>query len=145
MSKRYPKEEYNIREVKGNNFYKIMIVNTALTGYVYKKDFSWSLILDIDIKDVTGPYKMPTEPEAIILNLFEDTLAEIIKANCSSQYVGRITTNGHRELYFHIDTPKAVHEALQKFMNTDLNSHEFSYDIIKDEDWNTTEFFYTNI
>lgn len=141
MNQKYPVEEYNVREAKGENFYRIMIVNTALEGYRYKKDFPWSLVFDIDIKDVTQPYKLPTESEAIILNLFEDTLTEIVKGNCSCQYVGRITDDGQRNLYFHIDAPQAVHDALQKFMGSELNSHEFSYNITKDEAWETTNFF----
>lgn len=145
MRERYPKDEYSIREVKGNTYYKIMIVNTALTRYGYKKDFPWSLVLDIDIKDIIKSHKTLTQSDAITLNIFEDTLSEIIKANCSSQYVGRVTYNGHRELYFHIDTPKAVDEALQKLINTDRKSHEFTYDISKDEEWNTTVFFYNDI
>ena len=142
MSDKFPIEEYNIREAKGDNFYKIMLVNTALTDYRYKKEFPWSLIIEIDIKDLTQSFKLPTESEGIILNLFEDTLTEIIKGKCQCQYVGRVTENGHRNLYYHIDVPKEVHEALLEFISTGLNSHEFDYKISKDEEWNNTSFFY---
>lgn len=145
MSEKYPQEEYNIREAKGADFYKVMIVNTALSNYLYKDEFPWLLVIDIDVKDMQQPYKMPTESESIILNLFEETLSGIIKAHCSSQYVGRVTDNGRRELYYHIDTPRSVHEALQKFMNTGLSSHEFSYDIIRDDNWDKTDFFFVGL
>ena len=142
MSEKYPIEEYNIREAKGDGYYKIMVVNTALAEYRYKKDFPWSLIVEVDIKDQTQLYKLPTESEGIILNFFEDTITEIIKGKCSSQYVGRITDNGHRTFYYHIDNPKVVHEALQKFISSGLNSHEFEYNILKDEDWVTSKIFF---
>jgi hypothetical protein len=142
MSDKYPIEEFNIREAKGKDFYKIMVVNTALTEYRFKNDFPWCLIVEVDIKDQTQLYKLPTESEGIILNFFEDTLSEIIKGNCSSLYVGRITDNGHRSLYYHIDSPKDVHEALQKFISSGLHSHEFEYNITKDEQWNSTKIFF---
>lgn len=142
MSVKFPNEEFNLREAKGEDFYRIMIVNTALEGYQFKRDFPWSLVFDVDIKDITQEYKLPTESEAIILNLLEDTLIEIIKGNCSCQYVGRITDNGHRYLYFHIDAPELIHDALQKFIASELNSHEFSYEMTKDEEWRTTNIFF---
>ncbi len=142
MNEKYPIEEYNIREAKGKDFYKVMVVNTALVGYQYKKDFPWSLIIDVDIKDPSQHFKLPTETESIILNLFEDTLTDIIKGSCSCQYVGRITDNGCRSLYYHIENPKAVHEALQNFITSGLSSHEFEYNISKDEEWKTSEFFF---
>lgn len=48
-----------------------MLVNTSLIDYKYKKEFPWSLIIEIDIKGLTQSYKLPTESEGIILNLFE--------------------------------------------------------------------------
>lgn len=142
MSNKYPQESFNLREAKGEDHYKIMMVNDALKHYEFKNEFPWFLRIEVDMKDVTKPFNMPTEHEAEILNLFEDTITSLLMNTVPYQFIGRITDNGHRELYFYVESPQEIHEKLQDLIEQGNPIREFDYTMSEDEHWENVEIFF---
>ena len=138
----YPEEKFATREAKGDNFYKIMIVNTSLDDYAYKEIFPWSLWIGIDVNETSGPFSMPTDKESSVLNALEDLIESILKKHCQCHFVGRITHSGQRDVYFYIDSPGKIHEELQKLIESKLSLREFQYVIEEDKEWKQVDMFY---
>lgn len=142
MNKQNPEEIFNIRESKGEDFYKIMIVNEALKNFEHKRDFPWLLLITIDIEDAVEPYKLPTDTEAEILNSMEDNFTFIIGNVVKYQYVGRITDNGERQLYYYVEDPKQIHMTLNDHIEGGAYIREFQYDISQDPNWEKVSQFF---
>lgn len=138
----FPKELFATREAKGEDYYKIMIVNTSLKDYQYKECFPWSLWLSIDLQDKVAPYGMPSVAEGDVLNKLEDVFEKIVQNNSRHHYVGRITHNGNRDIYFYLDNPDDVHKELQKLIESNMSLREFQYVIEEDPTWNQVDIFY---
>lgn len=142
MSKQNPVESFNIREAKGNDFYRIMVVNEALKGFKNKNLFPWLLLITIDMKDTTGDYNLPTANEAEVLNSFEDDLTSLIMNTVSYQFIGRITDDGKRELYYYVEAPQEIHSHLNHVIETINYKREFQYEILEDPNWVNVDFFF---
>jgi predicted transcriptional regulator len=142
MTNKFPQESFNLREARGEDFCKVMMVNEALKGYEFKNEFSWFLHFDIDMKEVKQPFKLPTEKEAEILNSLEDRITSIIQDTVPYQFIGRITDNGHRELYFYVESPKEIHKKLSDLIEQGNPVREFEYSIAEDESWEKVDFFF---
>ncbi|HEY5750635.1 MAG TPA: DUF695 domain-containing protein [Chryseolinea sp.] len=142
MNEKFPKDGFNLRESKGPDFYSVMIVNEALKGYQYKGDFPWFLYFDIEIKETTEKFALPSDEEAKVLNYLEDKISDIIKATVSSHFIGRITENGHRELFFYVESPEEIHERLQELVTDEHQVREWEYSIEEDPEWSNVEFFF---
>lgn len=142
MNTQDPKESFNIREAKGEDFYKIMIVNESLKDFKEKKKFPWFLLITIDLVDVIEPFSLPTDKEAEILNLVEDNFTSLINRIVPYQYIGRITDNGKRELYYYVETPQDIHEKLNELIEQNTYTREFQYDISQDTGWENVSYFF---
>lgn len=142
MSKQNPVESFNIREAKGNDFYRIMVVNEALKGFKNKNLFPWLLFITIDMENTTGDYNLPTENEAEVLNAFEDDLTSLITNTVSYQFIGRITDDGKRELYYYVESPQEIHSRLNHIIETNNYKREFQYEILEDTNWAKVDFFF---
>ena len=138
----FPKEEFATREAVGDNYYKIMIVNVSLKDYQHKDLFPWSLWLGVEVEEKSGPFKMPTEEESTVLNTFEDFIESILKKHSKYHFIGRITHNGNRDIYYYIDDPKLVHKELQNLIKTKSSMRDFQYVIERDDDWKQVSMFY---
>lgn len=142
MTDRFPQESFNLREAKGEDYYKVMMVNEALKGYEFKNEFPWFLYLDIDLKEVTKPFNLPTEREAEILNILEDRITSAIQNAVPYQFIGRMTSNGHRGLYFYVQSPQQVNEKLRDLIEQGNPVREFEYSIAEDAEWENVDFFF---
>ncbi len=137
----FPEPVLAIRESKNDDGYKIMVVNTSLKDYEYKNLFSWSLWINIDIQNKIE-FGLPTKNENEILNEIEEKLKSILKNNSLFHFIGRITHNGNRDIYFYLDNPILVHKELEDLTYSDSLPREFEYVIEEDRDWSFSEIFY---
>lgn len=142
MKEKFPKERFNLREAKGEDYYRIMMVNEALKGFQYKQEFPWLLYFDIELKEITQPFLLPTNRESKVLNNLEDKFTSLIKATIPYQFIGRTTDNGHRELFFYISSPEQIHKTLQNLIQNSKHVRLWEYSIDKDVDWNRVDFFF---
>lgn len=142
MNKKFPKERFNLREAKGDNYYRIMMVNESLKGFQYKQEFPWLLHFDIELKETTKPFLLRTKRESKVLNNLEDRITSLIKATIPYQFIGRITDTGHRELFFYIHSPEEVHKNLQILIRDNKEVRPWKYSIDKDADWKSVDFFF---
>jgi hypothetical protein len=142
MNKQKPEESFNIREAKGDDFYKIMVVNEALKNYKDKSHFPWFLLITLDMKNTLEPYNLPNEEESKILNVIEDNLTSLINELVPYQYIGRITDNGKRELYYYLESPQEIHEKLNILIEKDDYLRDFEYEISQDPNWENVFYFF---
>ncbi len=140
--KQNPQEAFNIREAKGEDYYKIMVVNESLKNFKGKNQYPWFLLINIDILEAVEPYGLPTDEEAVVLNKVEDELTSLISSTIDYQFIGRITDNGQRELYYYLKEPKGIHNALEKLIESGQYLREFEYSMSEDEEWENVEFFF---
>ena len=142
MKNKFPEESFNIREAKGEDYHRVMMVNESLKEYEFKNEYPWYLYFDIDMKEVTKPFNLPTKGEAEILNTLEDRITTLIKETVPYQFIGRTTDNGHRELYFYVQSPKEVHAKLNDLIKQGNPVREFEYSMSEDEKWENVNFFF---
>jgi hypothetical protein len=140
MNERHPEDECALREGMIEGMYAIMTVNHALKNYRFKDEFPWHLWVDIDIEN-TGEDGLPDRAEAEILNGFEDELHRKLKEVCDILYIGRMTWNSRRELFYYLDDPEAAHETLQAAIAGEPE-REFQYEMSKDSVWERVSFMY---
>ncbi|KPH14070.1 DUF695 domain-containing protein [Chryseobacterium sp. ERMR1:04] len=100
------------------------------------------MLITIDLVDVIEPFSLPTDKEAEILNLVEDNFTSLINRIVPYQYIGRITDNGKRELYYYVETPQDIHEKLNELIEQNTYTREFQYDISQDTGWENVSYFF---
>ena len=135
-------EKFTIREAKGNDHYIIMIVNETLKFFNDKSSIPWFLFISVDIKDKTGRYELPTSQEAKVLDSIQNKFNELIGSTTVFKYVGRITGDGKRELYYYIENPEEINAKLTEIIQNRDYVREFEYSIIKDTEWKRVSFFF---
>ena len=118
-----------------------MVVNTSLKDYKYKNLFPWSLWVNINILNKVE-FGLPTKDENEILNEIEENLKAILKNSCLFHFIGRITHDGNRDIYFYLDNPILAHKELEDLTHSDSLPREFEYVIEQDKDWSFSEIFY---
>jgi Family of unknown function (DUF695) len=69
-------------------------------------------------------------------------VAAIILDTVPYQFIGRITDNGRRELFFYMESPTEIHEKLRDFIDQGNPIREFEYSILEDENWDRVSFFF---
>ena len=75
--------------------------------------------------------RFPRETEFLSLSQWEDSLIAAIEDECQFVWVGHVTWNGFREVFFHIDQPERVSASLGKLSHT----RPFAFEIDFDEEW----------
>jgi hypothetical protein len=143
-AKKFPQALYNIIESKQNRPYKVMVVNTALQNYFYKKEFPWYLWINIKTKDNFDSQLIDKE-EAELLNKIEDDLTWCFSRldNTFVHYIGRVTEDGSRMLYYHTNDPRKIDEFLKNKINSGDYTRAFEYYIKYDEEWKEVDFFFS--
>lgn len=137
-----PEELFNLREAKREDYYSVMIVNEALKNYEHKNLFPWLLFIEIYIKEKTEQYELPTDEEAVILNIMEDKFTDLIKSCIPYQYIGRVTNSGTRKVYYYLQDPEKVHERMTALIEEGTYERAFEYSISNDPDWEKAYFFF---
>jgi hypothetical protein len=143
MNNKFPKEKFNLRESKGDDYYKIVMVNASLKGYQYKQEFPWLLSFDIELKESTPPFFLPNRREAKVLNTLEDKFTSVIKSVVPYHFIGRTTDQGHRKLFFYVQSPEELHNRLKELVVSSENSiREWEYTVREDPNWDNVDFFF---
>jgi hypothetical protein len=136
------KNSFCLKEAKGDDYHYIMIVDSSLKNFKNKSLFSWLLLITIDLKDKTEPYKLPTNQEAKVLDWVEDHFTKLIGSTTTYQYVGKITGDGIRKLYYYVEDPEKIHQKLTDIIQNGDYVRDFEYSITKDIEWNEVNFFF---
>jgi hypothetical protein len=99
-----------------------------------KERYPWLLTIQID-SEGESQLGLVSDDEAEVLNLLEDFFEEKLSTLTEMFFVGRITWNRTRSLYYYIEDPKPVAGQLEKLIQTGQYAREFEYRIEKDPDW----------
>lgn len=140
MSERYPGDEFAIREGVIEGLPAVMVVNHALKNFALKGEFPCHLWVDVEIEDA-GEVGLPDGAEAQVLNELEDELHGRLKEACVVLFVGRMSWNSRRELFYYLNDPEAAHQTLQAII-ADEPKREFQYEMSKDSEWERVNFMY---
>ena len=136
------KEKYTLRVAEGEDYYRTMMVNETLKNFNKKHLYVWFLYISIDIKDKTEKFNLPTNDEALILNSIEDNFETLINSTVSYKYIGRITNNGKRDIYYYIAEPKEIYKELIQIIESGTYIREFEFSISEDPCWEEVNFFF---
>ena len=140
MSERHPEDKFAIREGMLEGLPAVMIVNDALKNHSLKGEFPWHLWIEIEIENA-GEVGLPDGAEAEVLNELEDEIHGRLKEACDVLFVGRMTWNSRRELFFYLDDPEAAHQTLQAIIAGEP-VREFEYEMREDSGWEKVGFMY---
>ncbi|MEO7314395.1 MAG: DUF695 domain-containing protein [Ginsengibacter sp.] len=69
-----------------------------------------------------------------LLGEMEDKLVRKIQSKYNSVYVGRLTSNGSRDLYFYVEDTPLYEKVIEEVMNA-YPQYKFDFGTKKDEDW----------
>lgn len=78
---------------------------------------------------------LSSQKESEILGKIEDSLVEKINSKHNSIYVGRLTSNGDRDLYFYFADTTHYEKTISEAM-VDFPKYEFEFGTKEDKDWN---------
>ena len=109
-----PPENWCIQKVADQDGNDVFITtNLGYKNYAHKTDFPWCLAVNITTVH-KYPNEHPTHEEAPILNATEDIITNALQQVGATKFVGRVTVNGYRELYYFVADQEKANAALTK-------------------------------
>jgi len=111
----------------------IGIFNEELRDFSSKDKFPWLLNVHTRFSE-TFASGFPKESEFASLNEWEDLLIDTVEGQCQFAWVGHVTWNGFREVFFHVDEPERVSAALKQLASQE-RSRSFVFGIELDRQW----------
>ena len=142
MKKDSQKEKHTLRVAEGDGYYRTMMVNETLENFNDKGFYPWLLYISIDIEEKTEKFDLPTNDEAVILNSMEDNFDALIGATVPYKYIGRITNNGKRDIYYYVTEPQKIYKELNSIIESGNYIREFEFSISEDPNWEEVSFFF---
>jgi len=110
-----------------------ILVNLAFRDFQNKRSFPWLVQVNL----TTGAQNkkgQPTKAEADVLNTVEDAITGELMDAVPTQFIGRATVRGSRELvYFTANAEKA--NAALTALAKQKSPRPWEYRIVKDPDW----------
>ncbi|WP_299758778.1 DUF695 domain-containing protein [uncultured Pontibacter sp.] len=92
-------------------------------------------LLEVSVKIVDPrPDGLSSLQETIVLQSLEDDLEEALRTSCKATYAGRLTSNGHRKVYFYVGEANGYADHIQHVMKN-YSGHNYSFKMVKDADW----------
>ncbi|MCX2740552.1 DUF695 domain-containing protein [Pontibacter anaerobius] len=93
-------------------------------------------LLQVAVKIVDPrPDGLSSLQETIVLQSLEDDLEEELRTSCQATYAGRLTSNGHRKVYFYMGEPNGYADHVQQVMKK-YSGHDYTHKLVKDAAWN---------
>lgn len=111
------------------------ILDESSKNYAGKSSLPWYVEIIIFIRDPDSDGQ-PFKGEEMVLNHFEDEIEKIIQESTNVKFIGRVTWNGYRNLYYYVQDGKKVNQSLSKILEGENEVRPFQYKIEKDENWN---------
>lgn len=130
----YPGEHFTIFRLEMPEGLAFATINQAYDHYPNKLLFPWctQLILAINNKNSIGH---PTNREARQLNDLEDKIARFLKKRHQVHYIGRVTRNGFRDLFYYLDQPMFDHAETEQFLESIKAERGVYFKLERDENW----------
>jgi hypothetical protein len=121
---------------------QLMQINPQFKSFDKKEQFPYTLVIQLEIvsKDKLGLPKGKEEIE--ILDTMEDDIEKDIKSNSKSYFLGRMTFDGFRYIYYQIDNDEKVMAVLMKIDTDKPIVRRFYTSVSKDPLWEkVTKYF----
>jgi hypothetical protein len=111
----------------------IGIFNENARQFPEKQKLPWLVSVSSHFSDMF-PNRLPKETEFPSLSQWEDSLIATIENKSQFVWIGHVTWNGFREVFFHIDEPEHVSRSLGK-LSGGTHTRPFTFEIDFDEEW----------
>lgn len=118
----------------------IGIFNKNVAQFSPKEKLPWLLSASSHFSEMF-PNKFPRETEFASLSHWEDSLINAVESESQFIWVGHVTWNGFREVFFHIDQPERVSTSLTKLAG-EPNIRAFTFEIDLDEQWKKVSVYF---
>lgn len=126
-------------EVEDGGFL-IAIVNADLLEWDSKASHPWICLLDFKFDDQATEGPSPVEKFAN-LDEIEAELLKTLKDTEGHLYIGHISSNGSRRIYFACQDFRKISKVLYQAQENHSDQFEVSYEIYKDKYWQSFERF----
>lgn len=112
----YPATNFGILQFDVDNEMAIASINIGYNNYPNKEFFPWcaQILFEILDKNENGH---PTAEEAEVLNELEDKVEAFLKENHVVHFIGRLTRNGFRDIFYYLDNPDFDQSRTKKFFD----------------------------
>lgn len=138
-----PEEGFTIIQYSDKGLPGFGAINFNLKGFGNKEFFGWFCSLIIQYDNVR-PDGLPVEEEMTATRDFEEKVCEMITGNDKRHpnvlFLGDLTWNGTRQMMWRVSDPEPVHALLGNIINRGDYPRHFSYEIVKDPEWEQTAF-----
>lgn len=136
----FPKDNFSILKLEVDNSLALASINQAYNKYPNKKFFPWcaQVLFEIQDKNENGH---PTSEEAEVLNDLEDKVDAFFKENHVAHFIGRLTRNGFRDIFYYLDRPNFDQEKTKIFFDEICAIRPIDFYLEEDKKWNKVSAF----
>ncbi len=139
----YPEENLGVIKAKySDGSLAIGAFNRGYKDYEEKSNYPWSLKINVELNsEKCNPNGLPTADENELANQLEDELVKNLLKISPVHNVGHLFNSNHLDIYLYVRDKNKVDEWLKREVkNVDLK-RSFSYELVKDKNWDTTRNF----
>ena len=111
----------------------IGIFNGNARQFSGKQKLPWLVSASSHFSDMY-PNRLPKETEFPSLSQWEDSLIATIESESQFVWIGHVTWNGIREVFFYVDQPERVSRSLGK-LSGGTHIRSFIFEVDFDEEW----------
>ncbi len=136
----FPEDNFGILKLEIDNFLALASINQAYNNYPNKKFFPWfaQILFELQDKNDNGH---PTNEEAEVLNDLEDKINIFFKENHVVHFIGRLTRNGYRNIFFYLDNPSFDQDKTNTFFDEISAIRPMDFYLKEDKKWNKVSAF----
>ncbi len=130
----FPENNFGILQLEIDDSLAIASINTAYNKYPNKKFFPWcaQVLFEISDKNENGH---PTNEEAEVLNELEDKVEAFFKENHVVHFIGRLTRNGFRDIFYYLDKPNFDQNKTKIFFDEISAIRAVNFYLDEDSEW----------
>ena len=139
----YPEENLGIIKAKySDGSIAIGAFNRGYKDYAEKSNYPWSLKINMELNSENcNPNGLPLADENKLVNKLEDELVENMAKISPIHNVGHLFNSNHLDIYLYVRDKKKINEWLKMEIKKENLTRSFTYELISDKKWETTENF----
>ncbi|WP_338647903.1 DUF695 domain-containing protein [Flavobacterium sp. KS-LB2] len=139
----YPVEKLGVIKAQySDGSIAIGAFNRGYKNYNEKFNYPWSLKIDIELNPKNcSANGLPLEDESKLTNQFEDELVKNMSKISPVHNVGHLFNSNHLNIYLYVRDKAKINEWLQTEIKKENLIRSFTYEIVEDKKWETTESF----
>jgi hypothetical protein len=136
----FPGESFSISKLTFTEGWGLATINNKYNSYPHKSFFPWHVSIELEIID-KNDNGHPAGSDAEKLVKLEDEILNFLKEKHTVHFLGRVTRNGFRDLFYYIDIPKFEQTEVNSFCDNVMKERAINFGMEKDPKWTAVSGF----